>query len=86
MSITTTDEDPILKEEIERKLTKMERATVKGCLQELDIVKQKLENCYDKLDRLQGIWATNNEELKTLRAQYATLANVRVNGGPTKSE
>ena len=83
MSISTTDEDPIAKEELEKKLTSYERATVKGLLQEMDILKQKLDNCYDKLDRLNGIWGTTSEQLKVLQTQYALLANVRVNSGPT---
>lgn len=86
MAIAATDEDPIAREEIEKKMTSFEKATLRGCLQELDIVKQKLTHCYEKLDRLQGIWATNNQELQVLRAQYAALANVRVNGGPTKRD
>lgn len=82
----STAEDPIPKEVIEKKLTKMERATVQGCLNEMEILKQKMEHCYEKLDRMTALYQTNLNELQTLRVQYAKLANVRINHGPTQHD
>ena len=86
MQFGSTDEDPIPKEEVEKALGRRDKATLDGCLQELNIVKQKLENCYEKLDRLTGIWGTTQNQLQQLQTQYAKLANVRINGGPTKRD
>ena len=86
MQFGSTDEDPIPKEELEKALGRRDKATLDGCLQELNIVKQKLENCYEKLGKMTELWGNTQKELQFLRAQYATLANVRVNTGPTQRE
>lgn len=82
-NITTTEEDKDIKRAKQDKLNRMERATVQGLLLEMDVVKQKLDNCYDKMSRANGAYQTLLNEVRQLRAQYATLANVRINRGPT---
>ena len=79
----STEEDPIPKEEIGRALGRRDKATLDGVLQEMDIVKQKLEHCYEKLSRMTGLYQTMRGEVEQLRTQYALLANLRVNHGPT---
>lgn len=84
---STEDEyDPIPREVIEARLSKVERATVTGCLQELDIVKQKLENCYEKLGRMTALYQGLQNQFQQFQVQRVKELNLRVNNGPTVIE
>jgi len=79
----STEEDPIPKEEIERALGRRDKATLNGVLQEMDIVKQKIEHCYEKLHRMTALYMTMQGEFQQFREQRVKELTLRVNGGPT---
>lgn len=80
---STNEADPIEVEEINKRLSKSEAATVQGLHTELEIVKQRMEHLYEKLERTHRLMGTiNNTILELQRARVREL-NVKVNGGPT---
>ena len=80
---STKDEDPIPKEEFEKLMVRKERATVHGVQQELEIVKQQLENCHEQMRVLVGLYGTLQQQFEAFNRQRVQELNVRVNGGPT---
>ncbi len=83
---STEDSDPIPREVIEKKLTKMERATVSGCLREMDILKQKLELCYEKLSRMTNLYQMQQRDFAEFKAQRMKELQMKINHGPTVVE
>lgn len=77
------DSDPIPKEEIEKALGRRDKATLDGCLRELDIVKQKLDNCYEKLARMTGLYGTLQNQFQQFEMQRARELTLKVAGGST---
>lgn len=80
---TENDEDPIPKEEFEALLKSREKATVQGVLLEMDILKQKMENCYEKLDRMTKLYMTLDQAFRQFQQQRAIELQAAVNFGPT---
>lgn len=64
-------------------LTRAEKATVQGCFNEMNILKQKMEHLYDRLDKMIALYGTVRNELQTLQEQRIKELTLRVNGGPT---
>lgn len=60
-----------------------EVATVAGLQQEFEIVKQKLELCYEKLNRMTGLYATLQGQYEQLHRLWVASLNLKVNHGPT---
>lgn len=83
---STDDSDPIPKEEIERAFSKRDKATLNGVLSELDIVKQKMEHCYEKLHRMTQLYMTLQNQFQQFEIQRIKELQLRVNHGPTVKE
>lgn len=79
----STNEDPIPKEEIEQALGRRDKATLDGVLLEFDIVKQKLDNCYEKLSRMTALYQELQNQFQMFQAQRVVELNNMVNHGPT---
>ena len=77
------DSDPIPKDVIEGS-TKQKKATVDGLQLELEVVKQKLENCHEQMRRLIGNYQNLQAEFTQFKQQWAIQLNAFVNGGPTE--
>lgn len=75
-----------MKDIIKGKKTLNQQATVAGCLQEMDILKQKLDNCYEKLSRMTALYQTLSNEFTQFKQQRALELNMKVNGGSTTPE
>ena len=83
MEVGSTDEDPITEEEMSQALGRRDKATLDGCLSELNIVKQKLDNCYGKLSRMTQLYGELLKQFNEFKVQRIKELNVKVNGGPT---
>ncbi len=80
---STEDENAKLEEAIEKRLTGAERATVQGLYTEVDILKQRIEHAYEKIDRVHGVLNDLMTRITVLERARVTDLNVRINGGPT---
>ena len=76
------DGDMLSREDLEM-LARAEKATVQGVHQENEILKQKMEHLYEKLDRLIGMYGTLQNEFQQFRQQWVASLNSRINHGPT---
>lgn len=82
----STEEDPISAEEMGIALGRRDKATLDGVLLEFDIVKQKMDNCYEKLSRMTELYGTMLDRFQQFEVQRIKELNVRVNNGPTASD
>lgn len=80
---TEEDSDPIPKEEFERLLSRNEKATVGGLLTEMEVLRQKMELCYEKLDRMTTLYMQLDQDFRLFKQQRAIELNHFVGGGPT---
>lgn len=76
------DPDYLSLEEL-KMLSRAEKATVQGLFNEVQIVKQKMEHLYERLDKLIGLYGTIQHQFQDFQIQRIKELNVRVNGGPT---
>lgn len=60
-----------------------EVATVAGLHKEFEILKQRLELCYAKLDRMTGLYGTLQGQYEQLHRLWVASLNLKVNHGPT---
>lgn len=74
--------DYLSPEEMEA-LTKVERATVQGCMNEMQVLKQKMEHLYDRLDKLIALYGTMQTQFQDFQEQRIKELTLRVGGGPT---
>ena len=65
------------------KLSLNEKATVQGCLTEMDVMRQKMEMLHEQMRRLIGMYQTLDGEFTQFKQQRVLELNVRVNGGST---
>lgn len=68
------------------KLSLNEKATVEGCMTEMDVMRQKMEMLHEQMRRLIGMYKTISDEFTQFRNQRIKELNVRVNGGSTTPE
>lgn len=81
---STQDKDADLIDlSVVERMSKNEKATVEGCLQEMEILKQKMEHLYERLDKLIGLYGTLQNQFIVFQQQRVAELNVKVNGGPT---
>ncbi len=78
----TTDEDPLTEDEL-LALSRVERATVAGLATEMNVLRQKLQNCYEKLDRMTRLYQQMDLEFRDFKQQRAIELAHFVGGGPT---
>ena len=68
------------------KLSLNQKATVEGCLVEIQVLKQQLEMTHEQLRRLIGMYSTLQQDFTQFKQQRVKELNVRVNGGSTTPE
>jgi septation ring formation regulator EzrA len=79
---TSSEADPLTEVEM-RKLAEAERTTVRGLFNEMQVLKQKLDNCYEHMDRLIGAYGNLQSQVQQLHQQYVKIIHMKVNGGST---
>lgn len=68
------------------KLSLNEKATVQGCMTEIQVMKQQLEMTHEQLRRLIGMYGTLQEQFAQFQAQRYIELNSWVAGGSTTPE
>lgn len=79
------DPDYLSPEDMEA-LTRAEKATVRGLHNEVEILKQKMLNLYEKLDKMVALYGTLRNEFDTLQRQRIAELQLKVQGGSTTPE
>lgn len=67
-------------------LTRVEKATVQGCLDELEKVKMMMAEIVEQNNRLVGLYGTMKNEFAQFQQQRIKELTVRVNTGSTTPE
>lgn len=67
-------------------LTNSEKATVRGVMSEMQVLKEMMAEQDEQNNRLVNLYSTLRNELDTLKASHAASLNLRVNGGSTTPE
>lgn len=75
-----------LKDLHKARLSLNEKATVEGCMTEIQVMKQQLEMTHEQLRRLIGMYGTLQNEFNAFKSQRIAELNVRVNTGSTSPE
>lgn len=68
------------------KMSLNEKATLEGCISEVNVIKQQMEMTHEQMRRLIGMYGTLEREFKQFREQRVKELNVKVNGGSTTKE
>jgi predicted nucleic acid-binding Zn-ribbon protein len=79
------DPDYLSPEEMQA-LTRAERATVQGVHNEMEILKQKMEHLYERLDRMTKLYMTLQGEFADYKVQRIKELQLKVQGGSTTPE
>jgi len=67
-------------------LTNSEKATVRGVISEMQVLKDMMAKQDEQNNRLVNLYSTLRNEFDTFKANHAASLNVRINGGPTSPE
>lgn len=68
------------------KLSLNEKATVQGCMVEMDVMRQKMEMLHEQMRRLIGMYQTLDGEFTQYKQQRVVELTMKVNGGSTSPE
>ena len=68
------------------KLSLNEKATVAGCIAEVQTCKQKMEMLHEQMQRLIGMYGTLQGEVDEFKAARIRELTLKVNGGSTTPE
>jgi hypothetical protein len=67
-------------------LTNAEKATVRGVMSEMAVVKQRLLETEEQNNRLINLYQTLRGEFEVFRANYVIALNMKIGGGSTTPE
>jgi len=67
-------------------LTNSEKATVRGVMSEMQVLKEMMAEQDEQNNRLVNLYSTLRNEFDMFKANHAASLNVRVNGGSTTPE
>ena len=68
------------------KMSLGEKATVKGCMTEIEVLKDQVALFHEQLRRLIGMYQNLTNEFDQLKEQRVKELQVRINGGSTTPE
>lgn len=67
-------------------LTNSEKATVRGVMNEMQVIKAMMAQQDEQNNRLVNLYSTLRNEFDTFKANHAASLNLRINGGSTTPE
>jgi len=67
-------------------LTNVEKATVAGCLKEIELLKKMVAESNENNNKLVGLYSTMRNEFQVFKTNHAASLTMRVNGGSTTPE
>jgi len=67
-------------------LTNSEKATVRGVMSEMQVLKEMMAKQDEQNNRLVNLYSTLRNEFDTFKMTHAASLNVRINGGSTSPE